>query len=295
MRQLALICCIGSLLYGCTPKTGSSVLSKTKPIFEEDFEAAHLKEMGKHWEELKNLGGMSFSTDVPPESKGKQSLKITYIPGKDNGGHLFKSFPEGYERLYARFYVKFLTRNTRVHHLVKLGGYNPAVPYPLGKAGLKPDGTDFFISGIEMPSHTKWDWGFYTYWPHMVGKPKNYWGNVFFPETPKIAEPNKWICVEFMIKLNDPVDGHNGEQAFWINGEKILHLGEGFPEVDQKGGWKREQTGAPPFEGFQWRTDSRLKLTFFWLNYYMTTGKPGEIEEILFDEVVVSDRYIGPL
>ena len=38
-----------------------------------------------------------------------------------------------------------------------------------------------------------------------------------------------------------------------------------------------------------------MKLTLFWLNYYMTQGVEGEIDQILFDEVVVSNKYIGPL
>lgn len=280
---------------GCTQDSEKKTVKEQKLVFYEDFEARTIEDVAQQWNERKNLKGMSFSNDVPQGSRGKQSLKITYIAGKDEGGHLFKNFPEGYDQLYARFYVKFLTRKAKLHHLVKLGGYYPRVPYPQGKAGLKPSGADFFISGIETPDYNKWNWGFYTYWMHMAGSPNKYWGNVFFPKKAKKVPVGEWICVEFMIKVNNPVNSYNGEQAFWINGKKILHLGEGFPNMDRNGGWNLENADGIPFEGFQWRSDDRLKLSFFWLNYYMTKGAPGEIDQILFDDVVISKEYIGPL
>lgn len=47
------------------------------------------------------------------------------------------------------------------------------------------------------------------------------------------VEKDRWICVELMIKMNDPVDEHNGELALWIDGKLISYLGKGFP----KGKW----------------------------------------------------------
>ena len=274
---------------------GSSNLEKSCVIFREDFEKASVEEVLQHWDDSKNSRGMSFSSDVPKGSYGKKSLMMTYVAGSNEGGHLFKSFPLGHEVLYARFYVKFLTAKSHIHHLVKLGGYQPSVPYPMGLAGLKPNGQDFLMSGIEFPDNKNWDWGFYTYWMHMAGSPKNYWGNIFFPNTEKKAPIGEWICVEFMIKLNNPVDSFNGEQAFWINGEKVLHLGGGFPQTYQSGGYYKESSAGTPFKGYQWRNTEKLKLTLFWLNYYMTKGVEGEVDQILFDEVLVSNEYIGPL
>ncbi|MCM4163635.1 MULTISPECIES: hypothetical protein [unclassified Arenibacter] len=271
------------------------IKNKGHIIFTEDFEKASLKEVLPNWDDHKNAAGMSLSTDVPKGSTGKKSLMMTYEAGKDEGAHLFKNFPEGHEVLYARFYIKFLTNNSHVHHLVKLGGYQPAVPYPLGLAGRRPNGTDFFMSGIELPDNVDWNWGFYTYWMHMEGRPDNYWGNVFFPVKEKAIPIGKWICVEFMIKLNSPFDSFNGEQAFWIDGEKILHLGEGFPKMVRKGGHFKEDYTGKAFPGYQWRNNDQLKLTLFWLNYYMTKGKKGQIDQILFDDIVVSNEYIGPL
>jgi hypothetical protein len=269
---------------------------KTTIVLQEDFESPTFHDMLKHWNDSENTSGMSFSTDVPAGSHGKQSLMMTYTSGLNGGGYLYKSFPEGYDTLYARFYVKFITNYSKVHHFVKMGGTNPASPWPIGKAGIKPSGDDRFITGIE-PIGDNWTWDFYTYWMHMRGyaDPNHFWGNTFNPSPSAKIEIGKWICVEIMMIMNNPVDSSNGEQAFWINGKKIVHLGKGFPN----GYWKWDKfISAPdslPFEGFQWRNNDKLKLNFFWLSYYMTDGKPGEIDKILFDDVVVSKRYIGPL
>ncbi|MCF6224639.1 MAG: hypothetical protein L3J34_13075 [Flavobacteriaceae bacterium] len=267
-------------------------IPKGKIIFREDFEASSVDKIITHWDDTKNAKDMSLNNDTPIKSKGKQSLKMTYKPEVNTGGHLFKSFPVGYDSLYARFYVKFLTQESKVHHLIKLGGYNPPTTYPQGRAGIRPNGEDWVISGIEPLDNT---WGFYTYWMHMLGKPPNkYWGNTFRPSPLKEIPINKWICVEFMLKMNDPVNEYNGEQAFWINGKKILHLGKGFPLLEG-GGNRFENSKGNPFEGFQWRKDKELKLNFFWLNYYMTKGVEGEIDEILFDDIIISTSYIGML
>ena len=199
-------------------------------VLTENFEETSLKTLFSHWDDIVNGKGMAFSSDVPRGSDGKQSLMMSYTPGENTGGHLYKMLPEGYDTLYARFYVKFITDYSKVHHFVKMGGYNPPTPYPQGHAGTKPKGDDTFITGIE-PMGDDWRWDFYTYWMYMRGyaDPNFFWGNTFHPDPPAPVKHNEWICVEFMMKMNDPVTAMNGEQAFWINGKKVLDLGKGFP------------------------------------------------------------------
>ena len=264
-------------------------------IFQEDFEASSIQEMTVKWDEAKNSANMSFSGDVPQGSPGSQSLVMTYTPDQNTGGHLYKMFPEGYDSLYARFYVKFEASHSKVHHFVHMGGYYPPTTWPQGGAGTRPTGNERFTTGIE-PIGDKWSWDFYTYWMHMRGyaDPNYFWGNTFHPDPPAPINRGEWICVELMMKVNDPVDSYNGEQAFWVNGEKIQHLGEGFPN----GYWIWDKFYPDPdssaFEGFQWRNDERLKLNFFWLLYYMT-GETDQTDKVYFDDVAVSTQYIGPI
>ncbi len=264
-------------------------------IFQEDFEAASISEMTEKWDEAKNSANMSFSSDVPAGSPGSQSLVMTYTEGQNSGGHLYKMFPEGYDSLFARFYVKFESNHSPVHHFVHMGGYNPPTAWPQGGAGSRPVGNERFTTGIE-PIGEKWSWDFYTYWMHMRGyaDPNYFWGNTFHPYPPAPIVRGEWICVELMMKVNDPVDSYNGEQAFWVNGKKIQHLGKGFPD----GYWTWDKFYPHPdssaFEGFQWRNDENLKLNFFWLLYYMT-GETDHMNKVYFDDVVVSTEYIGQI
>ena len=167
MKILMVLCCFIVLQDETySYDKGSSNIENSSVIFREDFEKASVEEVLQHWDDSKNSNGMSFSSDVPKGSSGTKSLMMTYVAGSNEGGHLFKSFPLGHEVLYARFYVKFLTAKSYIHHLVKLGGYQPR---------------------IEFPDNKNWHWGFYTYWIHMAGSPKNYWGNIFLPKTEKKA------------------------------------------------------------------------------------------------------------
>lgn len=265
-------------------------------VFQEDFESASQEDLLLNWDDSGNTEGMSFASDVPEGSKGKQSLMMTYTPGINSGGSLYKMLPKGYDTLYARFYVKFLTSYSKIHHFVKMGGNNPPSKWPVGRAGVKPRGDDRFITGIE-PIGDEGRWDFYTYWMDMHGyaDPNFFWGNTFNPNPPVKIIYGEWICVEIMMKMNSPVVSSNGEQSFWINGKKIIHLGKGFPN----GHWKWDKFIPSPdstsFEGFQWRSSEQMKLNFFWLSYYMTDGKSGEIDKVLFDDVIVSTSYIGLL
>lgn len=210
--------------------TLSASAQRSDIVFSEDFESTSLKKMLMNWDDSGNIDGMSFSSDIPIVSKGKQSLMMTYSPGQNSGGSLYKMLPKGYDTLYARFYVKFITNYSKVHHFVKMGGNNPPSKWPVGKAGIKPKGNDGFITGIEpIANGDSWHWDFYTYWMNMHGyaDPNFFWGNTFNPNPPVKIEQGKWICVEIMMKMNNPVDSANGEQAFWINGKKIIHLGKG--------------------------------------------------------------------
>ena len=120
-------------------------------------------------------------------------------------------------------------------------------------------------------------WGFYSYWCEMpASRDGKYWGHEP-PGGDKVAvERGKWICVEFMIKLNDPGED-NGEQAFWIDGKCAGH-----------------------WTGYRWRTDSELKINFAWLLYYITDAAIGRSrgeakdEHVFFDDIVLATRYIGP-
>lgn len=286
-------------------------------VFVENFEENSIEELLQRWDNVSNPEIMSFSSDVPQNSSGKRSLLMTHIGGESTGGHLYRRLLPGYDKLYVRFYVKFDPECTPIHHFFSVGGYNPPTPWPQGGAGERPRGNDRFSTGIE-PHGSAWTWDYYTYWLDMRGSPPRgkTWGNSFIHDPELKVKRGEWICVELMMKMNDPVDEYNGEMALWIDGKLVNHIGKGFPKgkwiydkfIPNVGGesirWNYEKggperflvpEGGEPFEGFRWRTDERLNLNFLCVLLYITRAPEGHVSKVWFDNIVVAKRYVGPI
>ena len=271
-------------------------------VFVEDFESDSLDEIGKRWESVKNSEAMSLSADVPSDSRGAHSLLMTHVGGRSTGAHLYRRLLPGHDKLHVRFYVKFDPDCAPIHHFVHVGGYNPATAWPQGGAGTRPSGDERFSTGVE-PFGDKWRWDFYSYWMDMRSSPDRHsWGHDFINDPALKAERGRWICVELMMTMNDPVAQSNGEQALWIDGKPwskdgqlVSHLGQGFPT----GKWVWDSflpdPQGEPFEGFRWRKSEELNLNFLWLLLYITKSPPGHVSKVWFDDIVVARQYIGPI
>ena len=156
------------------------------------------------------------------------------------------------------------------------------------------------------------------------------WGNSFIHNPELKVEKGRWICVELMVKLNEPTSESNGQLALWIDGKLVSHLGKGFPRgvwvydkfiprkywsynrfvkfIPGKGArgiyWNYEKKRGEiyhvseqgiPFEGFRWRKNQNLKINFLWVLLYITKAPEGYISKVWFDHIVVAHRYIGPI
>jgi hypothetical protein len=245
---------------------------------------------------------------------GKGCAQITATRGKDTGGDLVYTWDPGVDRCFVRAYVKFHKDTVTPHHFIGLGGRGPNYKWS-GGAGFRPAGDSNFGATIEPPKldEPNSGWHFYCYWHEMhswqtpegasAGQPNAYYGNNFQPDNqPAFPGREKWICVEWMVKVNR-LGQHDGEMAYWIDGKKLGHWGPGVP----LGSWIRDSfvTSGPfnknpkPFEGFDWRTDERLKVNRLWLQWYVSpeSAQSGKTDTniVYFDNVVVAKDYIGPL
>jgi hypothetical protein len=271
--------------------------------FTEDFEHATVDDLIAGWESNSNPERMSFSTDKPAGSGGTQSVFF------DGSADLYTRLLPGYDQLYVRYYAKLDSGCNNVHHWPWLGGHNPSTAWPRPRAGIRPVGDERFSTGIE-PYGNWWAWAFYTYWMEMRTNPGgSYWGNTFSGKpSPHTADRDRWICIEFMVKMNDPVSASNGEQAFWIDGVRKNHLGPGFPRGEWiwDGFWPNagctpsgpcdpNGSGTPcctDFEGFRWRTVPELNLNYVWLEHYVDSDPTCGVR---FDDLVIATEYIGPM
>ncbi len=274
-------------------------------IFAEKFDEGSLDAVFKRWDNAKARGIMSLESDVPDGAADGQSLLMTHTGGEGTGGHLYRRLPPGHKQVFARFYVKFDPQCAPIHHFgTHLGGFNPPTPWPQGGAGTRPDGGKRFTTGVE-PYGDRWHWDFYTYWQGMhVHGDGRYWGTPFLSGVDKPGvERGKWICVEMMVKANDPPSASNGEQAFWIDGrlwrvdgQVVSHVGPGFPKGQWTGGWWRPDADSPTaFEGFRWRSVEELAVNYVWAYLYITKAPPGHTSRVWFDNIVIAAEYVGPI
>jgi len=117
-------------------------------LLHEDFEAGTFDR--KKWTDISNkAGALAFSPEHPAASAGWQSLMVTATLGKNTGGHLFRRFKPGVERMHARFYVRFAEDCDYIHHFVHIVAQNPPTPWPTGGAGECPAGDKKFSTGLE--------------------------------------------------------------------------------------------------------------------------------------------------
>jgi len=280
-------------------------------IFATDFESGITG-----WTEFRNKSAITINKDPAIVCGDSACVQITAIHKKDEGGDLSFHLPVPQEQLYVRFYVRFHKDTFMAGHFVNMRALK-LQPRFWPNAGSRPPGDKGYWSTICPPLPEKNEtWRFYTYWHEMHswqnedGSPNNppdgdgrsFYGNTFFPfKEPGKFEREKWYCVEFMLKANTP-GKHDGEQAAWIDGEKIMHWKTGC--ID--GIWFRDRfcfsedwiKNPKPFEGFNWRTDPNLKINIvnfqWWVPDYQSVESTNGICIVYFDDIVVAKKYIGP-
>jgi hypothetical protein len=234
---------------------------------------------------------------------GTACCQSVAVRGVNTGGNVSHFF-EGRDQVYLRFYCRFDKDAVIPHHVVKVRAIQPGVEI---SAGHRPPGDQAFWTGIEPVRDRTWQ--FYTYWhkmrPSRAGATEAdsvYYGNRMVMGGQATIERERWICVEAMLKANTPGKS-DGEQAFWIDGKLIGWWKPGSPMGNYRG--THFVTPAPPgtepipFEGFDFRSDPKVKINQVLLQWYVTEqyARAGTSDRniVYFDDVVIATDYIGPM
>lgn len=276
----------------------TGIESDPRVLFVETFDDG-LANIFSRYDDRKNTAGMSLDPDVPPGSLGPYSLKMTNLGGANTGGHLYKRFNPGWDStVYIRYYVKYpAAAQGYIHHeSIWIGGYHPATPWPNPQAGTCGLGDSRISVAYEPVGQTTMNT--YLYWGGMHHDPNgNCWGNVLIKGSlnPAAVPFDQWLCVEIMIKLNNPASASNGELRIWHDGQDVGYWGPGFPN----GTWVWDKfvvnPADPPFPGFRWRNDPDLDLNYLWIEYYDDQSPAGVSHSIQYDHLVVATAPIGPI
>lgn len=212
---------------------------------------------------------------------GNHVMRLRVPPGRGNAG-LVKLTPQGYDRLYARWYVMWEPGFdfTASNHG---SGLHAGSRWLLGRSGTRPNGEDWFSSWLEPTLSTAPTLQAYTYYPGMYmdcADPNgSCWGDLFPSRSApaRATQPSmrtgQWYCIEMMMDAGTPSPtqtGASGVLNFWVDG---LEIG--------------------PWNNLWLRTTSTLQLSLLWLDIFFHESH--SVEGIMLDNVVMSTSRIGCL
>ena len=192
-------------------------------LFREDFESGTLAA----WQDGVDPSRHRILTDPKSAQSGSRYLAVTYPAGSD-GGWLTRFAMPGYDSLYVSLYVRFPANWQGGTKIVGMYGSRTDDQWSgFGKAGLCPDGNDFFATLlVTEPGGNPGPTRFYTYYPAMAREPDGVtcWGRYGTNSNPAASYASSltlsrdvWHHVEFWVQLNTPGQADSRE-AFWVDG-----------------------------------------------------------------------------
>jgi uncharacterized protein YjdB len=229
-------------------------------IFQDGFESGDLS----LWQQIPNTGRYSVTTNAVRVKSGTRSLQTLYTPTNTYGA-ITRWFMPGYDEIYVKFYVMFEEAFEHSMHFLTIAGNRIDDPSSAsGRAGVVPNGTDFFYAGVDPASPPNLmalsPFSLYTYYPDMTCC----YGNRFYQIAPAIAPlGGEWQEVVMHIKLNTPGQ-FNGSQTLWINGVKKIDV-----------------------QNMRWRTTTDLTLNQIRFDNWMNTGDVSRIQHVWLDDLTV--------
>ena len=252
-------------------------------LFHDDFE---MDAPGLRWSEVKTRGKSELAPVLEERdatiARGIRSAKVQLSKSGFEDVTLLKWLKPGHDELFMRHYVRY-GNDYGYHGHGGSGFMADAGKGSFKGAGKAPDGDKFFWATLEPIGGRNRPWKppgaliFYAYWWQMKPDGRgNHWGNWFEPKPEHVQPLETWLCVEWRVKVNSPLD-ENGELDCWIDGVK---RGE--------------------FRGINWRSTESLKPNqvslSLWLEHdaYERSGG-GSTRTIWYDDVVVATKYIGPV
>jgi hypothetical protein len=282
-------------------------------LFKEDFEEASiLALLDRYSDHNGEDSSMALVGDIPVTGCGKTAGRFTASPSADTSS-VFRQLA-GIDEIYLRAYVKYQAGVNWHHTGISIKGYNPPSPWPLGLAGLKPNGDDDFSLALEPvygvgSKNPRFD--VYAYWMRMhswMDQPEGdqaYYGNSLVHQRGFTADDDTWICVEVHLKLNSDLGSSAGTMLeLWKNDVPIAH----FDDQTPLGCWIKDKfcpvsAGAAECADYpslcqepyvpaelQWRSTGALQITGIGFGNYITEGTSGSVE---YDHVVVATTHIG--
>lgn len=259
-------------------------------VFCEDFEGTNPKSHFDDYDGNPDSENLVVTTPGASGDSSNRSIRLRAPSGQSGGSDLIKVLSSGYDKLYARWFVKFEP------------GFNFAAPMHggglaagdrnlLGRSGIRPNGNEYASFIID---HNKQGNPYaYSYYRGMYqdcsdpngacwgdSLPCVYDSGGYYckkpSHRPSVTLPafkaDQWYCVEEMLDLgsaNTSGASPNGRLVLSVDGQLLGDIGD------------------------LWiRTTTSLKIQMLWLSLFHHDGTHSTVGEFI-DNVVVSTQPIG--
>lgn len=224
--------------------------------------------------------------DPGPVGRPNNRVMRMRVPPGRGTADVIKVLPQQYDKLYARWYMKW-EPGFDFSALNHGSGLHAGSRDYLGRSNFRPSGSDWFSAWLE-PNLSQRKFQAYSYYRGMdqdCSDPNgSCWGDLIpclraTCEKPQHAPKNppptlqagQWYCVEMMMDGGTPTTspaGANGTLNFWVDNAEI-----------------------GPWNDLWLRTTSSLKISILWLSLFHHGNH--SVEGAMFDDVVVSTQRIG--
>lgn len=237
--------------------------------FSEGFESDDWWKAWKLGKTPKNCSVVEFGKveAAPRANSGKKSLRVRVTKDGHYGTSLDYFFKkvEGSEpdEVYFRYYL-YLGENW--NYTGKMPGFGGTYGRE-GWGGKPSDGTRGWSARGMGKSHDKgFSMGTYCYHADMKGKYGDGWSWKGVS-----LDKGRWYCIEQYCRMNTP-GKKDGVIRAWVDGKRV------FEKSD-----------------IRMRHNPELKIEKIWFNVYYGGKATAPNECFLYlDDIVISDRYIGP-
>ena len=256
---------------GISGSAGITVTSSqtSTPVFSDDFESGNMSK----WNES-DPTVQQVVNDATLAHSGRYFLRLTYGINGADASWLNKYFAQGFTQLYVRYYVRFSSNFVGGTKLVALRGAPIGQPSGgVGRAGICPNGTDFFSSAVVNDFGDTYPTKMYSYWQDMWADSNGQcWGRYgptpstmpYISPMPDLAK-GTWHKIEFALRMNSSASTSDGQQTLWVDGVKY-------------GEWKGIRFGDPAL----------LNLGVLTIS---GSGNTTQIQSVDYDDLILTTDY----
>jgi hypothetical protein len=259
-------------------------------IFCEDFEGVNPKGNFNDYDGNPDTENQVIMDPGPVSDTSNKVIRFRAPAGQQGGADLIKVFSSGYDKLFARWYLKYETgfNFSAGNHG---GGLAAGDRNYVGQSGNRPNGDDFAGFYMQYQENTGKPYA-YSYYRSMYQDCSNPQGSCWGDSLPCVYDSGGSYCTKPQHRPSAPLPTFQAGQWYCI--EEMVDMGTPTSTGTSANGrltlWQDGQQYGD-FQDLWIRTTGSLKLQSLWLNLFHGDGTHSTVGELI-DNVIVSTQRV---